>query len=83
MKDSFLWREKIPPVDTFVWVKYSETDSKENWQIVKTCKRGCCVSTSFGNMILPTLWCLTTQQEAEQEQKNWDTLSTINVEDLY
>lgn len=83
MKDTFLWCVKTPPVNTFVWVKYSETDPQENWQIVKTCKRGCCVATSFGNMILPTLWCLATKQEAEQEQKNWDNLSPINLEDLY
>lgn len=80
MKEVFLWCEKTPPVSTFVWAKYREED---NWQIVKTCKRGCCVESMLGNMVLPTMWYLATQNEAKYEQEKWDNAPQIDIENLY
>lgn len=83
MKQTFLWREKTPPINTFVWAKYSETDIQEKWQLVKTCKRGCCVYSLLGSMMLPTLWYLATTEQAQAEQEIWDNLPQLKLEDLY
>lgn len=80
MNATFLWQEKTPPVNTFVWAKYSQLD---NWQLVKTCKRGCCVESMIGNMVLPSMWYLATEQEAQAEQEKWDNAPQIDLENLY
>lgn len=57
-----IWRENPPPRDTVVMAKYALTGDKwvAQWQLVRTCKRGCCVyavpSDGMGSMILPKYW---------------------------
>lgn len=79
MKNQILWSEN-PPINTWVWAKYQEC---EQWQLLKTCKKGCCVYSAFGTMVLPVFWCLATQEEGIEEQNKWNQLSKINLYDLY
>lgn len=48
-----IWNDEKPPRDTDVLAKYMLSD---DWHIVRTCKRGCCVSDEFGTKILPRYW---------------------------
>ena len=80
MINLFLWTENPPPKNTWVWAKYRED---EKWQLLKTCKRGCCVHSSFGTMILPVFWYRATEEEGLKEQDTWNKLPQINLYDLY
>lgn len=63
------WFMEKPPRDTWVWAAYSL--EKADWQIVKTCRHGCCVQTLFGSMVLPNFWRLATAEEGAAEQAEW------------
>jgi hypothetical protein len=58
-----IWREDPPPRSAYVWAKYSLIG--DSWQLVKTCKRGCCVYSLGVSMTLPAYWREATTQEAE------------------
>lgn len=60
-----IWRENPPPRETVVMAKYALTAGQRGewsatWQLVKTCKRGCCVhpypSDGMGSLLLPKYW---------------------------
>lgn len=79
------WSKKSPPTNTWVWATY-QTDNlnnHEHWQLLKTCKKGCCVHSSIGTMALPKLWYLATLEEGMKEESYWKHFSTINSFDLY
>lgn len=57
-----IWRDDPPPRSTIVWAKYKLIG--DNWQLARTCKRGCCVSMGYGSMILPKYWREPTSDEA-------------------
>lgn len=76
----FNWQDSAPPKNTWVWAKYNPN---EKWQMVKTCQRGCCVHSLFGNMVLPTYWYLATIEEGIQEQAKWNKQPQIDFFDLY
>ena len=71
----FNWSEKRPPYDIWVWANYS---LNEKWSLVKTCKRGCCVYSLSGTMVLPRFWYLATPGEGIKEQEVWDNTSQID-----
>ena len=83
MKEIFQWSKNPPPTSTWVWVKYRLNDDNESWQLVKTCKRGCCVYSAFGTMTLPALWYLATEEEGKNEETSWSKIPPINFFDLY
>lgn len=68
------WSEQRPPHDIWVWASYDD----EKWSLVKTCKRGCCVHSSFGTMVLPKFWYLATLEEGIKEQEAWDNMPQID-----
>lgn len=49
-----IWKENPPPRNTDVLAKYELT--KGEWQLVRTCNHGCCVSRHGYTMVLPKYW---------------------------
>ncbi len=64
-----IWKDDPPRRETVVMAKWSLTGHGGNWQIVKTCARGCCVFdypvSVMGAMILPKFWREPTSEELE------------------
>lgn len=63
-----IWRENPPPRDAVVMARWALTGLfAASWQLVKTCKRGCCVhpypSDGMGSMTLPKYWREPTPEE--------------------
>lgn len=83
MREIFYWNQNTPPKNTWVWAKYKSNDDNENWQLLKTCKRGCCVYSAFGTMTLPSVWYLATEAEGIAEDTKWKKIPKINLFDLY
>lgn len=83
MKEIFQWKQYPPPKNMWIWAKYQCNNDNESWQLLKTCKRGCCVYSYFGNMILPSLWSLATEKEGIEEEDKWKNFPQINLFDLY
>ena len=70
-----VWDDEAPPKRTWVAALYKIAD---DWQIVKTCKHGCCVySPSSGNLILPKYWRYATNEEVEEAETIIPTEITI------
>lgn len=70
-----IWSENPPPLQTWVWVKYKLVG--DNWQLVRTCRRGCCVHSLCGCMTLPKYWRLATEAEATAEQALWNNSGAL------
>jgi len=55
-----IWKDDPPPRDTLVMARYRLASMDEKWQLVRTCKRGCCVfpepNDGMGSQILPKYW---------------------------
>lgn len=84
MNEYFESSKLSPPVDTWIWACYeSVINDKSQWQLLKTCKRGCCVQSSIGSMIIPVFWYQAAEKDALTEQKNWENISSMNISDLY
>lgn len=79
MKDWKDWSQERPARDTWVWMKFSLEDE---WRLVKTCKRGCCVYSELGTLILPNFWKPATDAEGATEQASWDAMPEIDMWDL-
>lgn len=79
MKKIFKWSKTPPPKSTWVWASYENDD----WQIVKTCKHGCCVQSLFGSMMLPSIWYLATEDEGNKEQDVWSSIKPIDLANIY
>lgn len=76
-----VWRENKPPISTWVWGIYR---AGEKPQLVLTCKRGCCVYSDFGCMILPAYWHPATEAEGVAAQAEYDKPRvSIDPFDLY
>ncbi len=71
-----IWRENPPPRDTWVWAKYSLT--RDQWQLVKSCKRGCCVYKYGETMFLPKYWREATEAESVEEQRASEAITPID-----
>lgn len=72
-----IWRDNPPPRETIVWARYALTAGARGewaatWQLVKTCKRGCCVNTYPSGMgsLLPKYWREPTPAEIESVVAN-------------
>lgn len=75
-----IWRDDPPPRDTYVWARYTLTQDK--WQMVKTCKRGCCVYAFGCSMVLPKFWAEATPEEAASEDRDRSAIKPIDPWDL-
>ena len=53
-----IWKDDPPPPETWVLAKYALTGPAitAEWQRVRTCKHGCCVSDGWFNLNLPKYW---------------------------
>lgn len=56
------WKDEPPPRTSFVVAKYEFSGPEE---LVKTCRRGCCVNAGFGPMRLPKFWRAPTDLEID------------------
>jgi len=75
-----IWKEEAPPIDTFVKAKYKFDD---NPVIVKTCRRGCCVSNWCGSLLLPSFWIPASDEEIKQTLDEWKLIPKISMKDLF
>jgi hypothetical protein len=69
-----------PPVNTWIFGSYTDDDHA---QILLTCKKGCCVHSSIGCMVLPTYWRLATPEEVQVEELLRSQIDPISLGDLY
>lgn len=76
-----IWRDNPPLPSTWVWAKYSLT--RDDWQMVKSCKRGCCVYSFGVNLMLPKYWKPASEQEATEAQATSDKITPIDPWALY
>lgn len=74
-----IWREEPPPRDAWVQAKYRLGDAP---QVVKTCKRGCCVYGIAGSMMLPAFWLPATPEQIAEEEAYLANLKPIRRLDL-
>lgn len=77
MKKPIEWSKQSPPKNTWVWAIYKPGD---NWQLLQTCQRGCCVHSFIGTMTLPAFWYLATQEEGLNEEESWKNRPQVDVD---
>lgn len=80
MKEYYDWNKVSPPKNTWVWAVYKLED---DWQLLKTCKRGCCVHSLIGTMALPNFWYFATEEEGLQEELIRNIQPQFSYMDLY
>lgn len=78
--DYLAWSVWPPPRNTWVWAIYD--NHKEGPQLLLTCRRGCCIHSAWGCMLLPNWWRLATEEEGAAERKRWDERPKLNPMEL-
>lgn len=68
------------PLDTWIVGRHNISDADN---IVLSCKKGCCVHSELGCMVLPRYWRYATDSEITVEKERLAAIKPIDMSELY